>query len=336
MGRGSVRRLGAVVLALALVCGGCGGTIYVSPRPSASTPPAQTVSPAPPTAGVAAQPAEEPSPWAEPSLEPSAPAAPDATASEPPAVATPVPGYDYSQCVPQSQPVEEDFFADAAFIGDSRVDGFRLYSGLTQGDFMVKAGLSVFELDQEQVRFGSEKLTVLEALGRKTYAKVYVSLGINELGMYDDQGYYDHYAKLVDDIRALQPQADIYIQLLAPVNEKKCAQSKVAYYVTNEQIGIYNTLLRQLAADKQVFMVDPAQVLADETGQPPYDTVTDGVHFTRGTYAKWLEYLKCHTVQRGEDGSYEASVESPPDGGAVPEPVPEPGPDGLPEGAGPL
>lgn len=327
-----------MALALALLCAGCGGPVAVA-DPTADVTPVQTTTPVPPTAGVTAQPSQEasvpPSPSAEPSLAPPPSGEPDATAPLEPPVATPLPGYDYSQCVPQSEAVGEAFFADAAFIGDSRVDGFRLYSGLKQGDFMVKAGLSVFELDEDTVRFGQEKLTVLEALGRKDYAKVYVSLGVNELGMYDDQGYYDHYAKLIDDIRALQPAADIYIQLLTPVNEKKCAQNKIAYYVTNEQIAVYNGLLRQLALDKLVFMVDPAQALVDETGEPPYDTVTDGVHFTRGTYAKWLEYLQCHTVQRGEDGSYEASVESAADGGAVPEFVPAE-PDRLPEEAAPL
>ena len=216
MRRRRIRALAALALALALLCAGCGGPVVVA-DPTADVTPVQTATPVPPTAGITAQPSQEasipPSPSAEPSLEPSPSGEPDATASLEPPVATPVPGYDYSQCVPQSEAVGEEFFADAAFIGDSRVDGFRLYSGLKQGDFMVKAGLSVFELDEDTVRFGQEKLTVLEALGRKDYAKVYVSLGVNELGMYDDQGYYDHYAKLIDDIRALQPTADVYIQL---------------------------------------------------------------------------------------------------------------------------
>lgn len=208
--------------------------------------------------------------------------------------------YDYSQPVPQAEPVEDDYFADAAFLGDSRVDGFRLYSGLTQGDFIVKPGMSVFKVHADLLVYKGEEMTALEALGRKAYGKVYVSLGINELGMYDDQGYYDCYAKLIDDIRAQQPQAIVYIQLLVPVNAQKCAQKKAAYYVTNEQIAVYNSLLYQLAQDKQVLLVDPAEALVDETGQPPYDTVTDGVHFTKGRYGAWLDYLKCHTLQEGE------------------------------------
>lgn len=260
--------------------------------------------------------------WAERARTPATPgtdaavASPSAHVPAPAATATPQPvasaeptkqpepmipeDYDYSQPVPQAEPVEDDYFADAAFLGDSRVDGFRLYSGLTQGDFIVKGGMSVFKVNEDLLVYEGEEMTALEALGRKEYGKVYVSLGVNELGMYDDQGYYDCYARLIDDIRARQPRAIIYVQLLVPVNAKKCAQKKIAYYVTNEQIAVYNSLLYQLAQDKQVLLVDPAQALVDETGQPPYDTVTDGVHFTKERYKAWLDYLKCHTLQGGE------------------------------------
>lgn len=213
-------------------------------------------------------------------------------------------GYDYGQAVPESAPVEEDYFADAVFIGDSRTDGFRLYSGLGQGDYLVKTGLSVFKIEKDQVKVEGKKMTVPQALERKSYGKVYVCLGLNELGMGNDQGYYDHFAGLIDTIRAAQPQAVVYIQLLIPVNEEKCAEKGVSEYVNNERIAVYNGLLRQLAQDKQVFLTDPAQVIVDPaTGQPPYDTVADGVHFQKGPYRQWLDYLKRHTVRLPEPQS---------------------------------
>lgn len=270
--------------------------------PRAQTPPEPTPVQTRPAAGTAiptdAQ-GDEPPEAAEPTRQPQPTWQAEADQIEQPGPVIPA-DYDYSQPVPQAEPVEDDYFADAAFLGDSRVDGFRLYSGLTKADFVVKPGMSVFKVHDDLLVYKGEEMTALEALGRKEYGKVYVSLGVNELGMRDDQGYYDCYARLIDDIRAQQPQAIVYIQLLVPVNAKKCAEKQVAYYVTNEQIATYNSFLCQLAQDKQVFLVDPAQVLVDETGQPPYDTVTDGVHFTRARYGLWLDYLKCHTVQEGE------------------------------------
>ncbi len=59
--------------------------------------------------------------------------------------------------------------------------------------------------------------------------------------------------------------------------------------------------MRQLAQDKQVFLTDPAQVIVDETGQPPYDAVADGVHFQKEPYQQWLDYLKRHTIQEDKE-----------------------------------
>lgn len=269
-----MKRIIATLLTLTLLASGCATRLEQEPSPT-PTPPSPTPTAAP-------TPTPEPTP------------APDLKGIE-------VDGdYDYSQSVPESEAVEEDFFADAAFVGDSRIDGFRLYSGLTQGDFIVKTGMSVFKVEKDLLTYNGEKMTALEALGQKEYGKIYLSMGINELGMYNDKGYHDHYAAFVDNIRAQQPQADIYIQLLIPVNAQKCAEKGMASYITNDQIAVYNDLLRQVAQEKQVFLVDPAQELTDETGQPPYDAVADGVHFKREPYQQWLDYLKRHTVKRGE------------------------------------
>lgn len=287
-----MKRVVALLLGLgltALICGYVAGGPWAEPDTAPT--PEPTVEPTP---GPTAAPTPEPVPAPTPEPAPTPGAEPDQDwdmGGE---------GYDYSQPVPLSEAVEEDYFADAAFVGDSRTDGFRLYSGLTQGEFIVKTGMSVFKLDTDQVNYHGEKLTVLEALGRKSYGKIYLSIGVNELGQYDDQGYYDHYAKLVDDIRAQQPQALIYVQLIIPVNAQKCKEKNQPYYVTNEQIAVYNSLLLQLVQDKRVLLLDPGEALTDETLQPPYDTVTDGVHFTKPTYRLWLDYLKTHTIERGE------------------------------------
>lgn len=304
---------GISFLVCAVAAAGAWGLTLVLPGPAqpGPVPTADTPSPGP-VVQVTAPPSAAPSATASVDVVFSPPAgeAPSAkadgtSAPTPSAAATPAPvgvvageDYDYSQCVPESEPVGDDYFADAVFIGDSRTDGFRLYSGLTQGEYLVKTGLSVFKIEKDPVKVEGGKMSVPEALERKSYGKVYVCLGLNELGMYDDQGYYDHYAALIDRVRAAQPQAVVYIQLLIPVNEQKCAEKGVADYINNQQIGVYNGLLRQLAQDKRVFLTDPAQVIVDSaTGQPPYDVVADGVHFQKGPYQQWLDYLKRHTAQ---------------------------------------
>lgn len=208
--------------------------------------------------------------------------------------------YDFASPVPETEAVDDSYFDDAAFIGDSRIDGFRLYSGIKNGEFIVHTGLSIFQVGKKDITYKGKKMKVMEALGKGEYKKVYVSLGVNELGMNNDTGYHDHFAKLVDDIRAQQPDATIYIQLLIPVNEQKCREKGIASYIENGHLQTYNDILKEVAQEKHVFLVDPAEELTDETGEPPYDSVADGVHFQRGPYKQWFDYLKRHTIYKGE------------------------------------
>ena len=45
--------------------------------------------------------------------------------------------------VPESEPVDDSYFDDVAFVGDSRTDGFRLYSGLERGTYFCVTGETV-------------------------------------------------------------------------------------------------------------------------------------------------------------------------------------------------
>jgi hypothetical protein len=207
--------------------------------------------------------------------------------------------YDYAAPVPESAPVEDSWFADAVFIGDSRTDGLRLYSGIRDVDFLCYKGLTVFELmdDKAVIDSGAGKVSVFQALGEKQYAKVYLMLGINELGYYNDQGFADAYGAAVDRVRQLQPNAQIYLQSIVPVNQETCQATGQPSYITNEQIAVYNGLIEAVAQARQVYYVNVAQALVDESGALPADASADGIHFHREGYQAWYAYLKTHTVE---------------------------------------
>ena len=42
----------------------------------------------------------------------------------------------------QATPVDDSYFSDAVFIGDSRVEGFHMQSGITQGTFLTGVGMN--------------------------------------------------------------------------------------------------------------------------------------------------------------------------------------------------
>lgn len=241
----------------------------------------------------------------------------------PPEVQIPRPDpYDFSQPAPEREEVDNSYFDDAAFIGDSRTNGFMLYSGVDTGENLSANGVSMFKLEERRsLTIDGEALTPLEALARKEYGKVYISLGINELGYNNDKGFYEAYCAAIDHIRRIQPKAVIYIQALIPVNIAQVEQSNGnKYQLSNDHLRVYNDLMRQVAEEKQVVYLDLYADFAGEDGELPAEYSRDGVHMVKEACQKWLAYLKTHTV------SFEELY---PDG---PPAVPEEGPaEGAPE-----
>ena len=137
--------------------------------------------------------------------------------------------------VPESQAVDAGWYDDAVFLGDSRLDGFRLYAGPSGATYFTEAGakaLSIQEKNTERLADGS-KVPMLKALEGKTFSKVYLNLGMNNLGDYDLQKeFVEAYADDIDRIRAIQPDCDIYLMTLFPVTAEQEAKGS---YVNNHR-----------------------------------------------------------------------------------------------------
>jgi len=235
--------------------------------------------------------------------EPPASSQPDGSASAQPDGSSPsqpeapASAYDFTQPAPEREAVDNSYFEDAAFVGDSRTDGFLIYSGIGCGKNLTSNGLSIFKLGEKKaLTIDGKEYTLLEALALEQYGKVYLSLGVNELGYYDDQGFYDSYCKAIDDIRAIQPNAVIYVQGLIPLNERVIAQTGGRTYLTNEHLRVYNDLMRKAAQEKQVVYLDLYSAFVNENGELPAEASKDGVHLRSDWCKQWLTYLQTHTV----------------------------------------
>lgn len=238
-----------------------------------------------PRAAETASPTPTPSPSSAPTLRPALVTGPPP--SQPPEESPPGPSVD-----------PDVWLSDAVFIGDSRTDGLRLYGGISDtAAFLCQTGLSVYKVDQNQavIRQGERRVSVLDALGRGSYGKVYLSLGLNELGYFNPAGYAETYGRVIDAVAARQPGARIYVQLIIPVNDARCRASGTPYYITNQAVSDYNAALTALCADRDVTLLAAPPELLDETGQLREDVTTDGAHFRPEGYALWRDYLLAHT-----------------------------------------
>ena len=173
-----------------------------------------------------------------------------------------------------------EYFSDAAFVGNSLVDGLKLFSGLTSSDYYSQTGLSVSNVKEE----------VLEKLGEKNYHKIYIELGINEI-TYETSYFKLLYGEMIDEIRRIEPDADIYIMSLLPVTQEESAQSE---NFNKDNIMKYNRTLRTLASEKGCYFLDVYSALVDTDGNLPTEMSWDGIHLTADGYGVWENYIRTH------------------------------------------
>ena len=241
------------------------------------------------------------------SLSPSADAQPQATPTATVAPSTPTPEtptpspeatqstvYDFSSPVPQSDPVDESYFDDAVFIGDSRTEGLILYTGLTNATNLTHKGLMVDIVFTKQViNQNGQMVTVMDALKNTQFSKVYIMLGINEMGWPYPETFIEKYAAILDAIREINPEAIIYVQEIMPVSQ---TVSDTHSYISNDKINQFNQLIQEMAQEKKAYYLQVSQAVADSTGCLPQEAGSDGIHLTPTYCQKWLDYLLCHTV----------------------------------------
>ncbi len=183
------------------------------------------------------------------------------------------------------------FDSSVAFIGDSRTQGFLMYTGLKDVVDYTYIGLMVdTAVTKEFVKAsGGKKVTILEDMKTKDIDTVYIMLGINELGWSYSQVFVKYYGNLIDEIRKVKPNCKIYVQSIIPVTKEKSDSDDI---YNNNNIRKYNELIKKLAQDKNVTYLDVASYLADSSGNLPLSASTDGVHVNKEYCLKWYEYLK--------------------------------------------
>lgn len=192
--------------------------------------------------------------------------------------------------------VENDYFNDALFIGDSRTDGLCRYGGAGEvANFFALESVTiynVFDIEIPYHKFDSdeEETTNLEqVLVDNKFKKIYLAPGLNELGVPDTSSFRQEYINVIERIRELQPDAIIYIEGIIHVNYDRSTSDEV---YNNKIIVQRNEAISKLANGYDIFYIDPNEALCDKDGNLKYEYTNDGVHLTATYYSLWHMYLK--------------------------------------------
>lgn len=186
--------------------------------------------------------------------------------------------------------VDSTYFSDALFIGDSRTVGLCEYGSLRENaSFLAKESINVYNILDKELWFTDNDgegwdAYVEEILQEYTFGKVYVALGVNELGIGNTYMYYEKYRELLELIREYQPDALIYIQGIMHVSKAKSSSDSCR---NNTVISQRNYAISTLANGRDIFYIDMNPYVCDANGDLLSDLSGDGIHLKASAYERW-------------------------------------------------
>lgn len=187
--------------------------------------------------------------------------------------------------------VDEDYFNNSLFIGDSRTEGFMMYKKLKGAIYYCDRTYGVYAgFDVKKDIKGVGEFTLNEILNKYTFDKIYVCLGMNNVTLNKAHHKKTYYSYLTH-IKELQPNAIIYILSNMHITKK----SKPIDF-NNDDINQINNFLKDFADDKTIYYLDTTTIYDDEDGYLKNEYSYDGWHIKIEYYDKYLEFLETHAI----------------------------------------
>lgn len=198
-----------------------------------------------------------------------------------------------------TQPKSDISMDDALFIGDSRTVGLMEYAGIDGADYFCTVGMSVYNIHKKPVFVPNVgKVTLTDLLNSKKYGKIYIMLGINEVG-YEFSSTVKKYSELIEFVKDKQSNAVIFIQANLHVTKSHSDSDKV---INNTAINGLNAELSKLADGKSKFYLDANILFDDKTGGLSSDKSEDSTHLYAKYYSEWGKWIIRQTASLIEEG----------------------------------
>ena len=229
--------------------------------------------------------------------------------SKPAAFTTPVAApYAIEGQLPKSSRVASSYFDDAVFVGDSVSLGLSYYEAandvlgkaqfLTAGSLGSGNALGAVTDSSVHPRYNGTKMKVEKGVAACGAKKVYIMLGMNDIGAYGVDKSVANFKTLVQKILQEAPGVKIFVESVTP----RVAQGAKSDNVTlnNKNITSYNRKLAALCSQQGWYFVNVAEVMFDSTGHLIRSYCSDpdgmGMHFAPAGCKAWVDYLYTHTA----------------------------------------
>lgn len=200
--------------------------------------------------------------------------------------------------IAESEAVDEKYFEDAVFIGDSltvSIKSRRLFKG---AKYIASIGASIASASNSKVfEYEHKKANLAELLENFKPKKVYVMMGTNTLNLVNSEDALIDYEMLIDNIKKNAKDATIY--LLSIPTMRNHALKKYPG-LSNKRFIEFNKGLRDLAEKNKIYFLDicSSLITSNKDLQPKREYVTgDGIHMSVEGAEAFANYIFTHTKQ---------------------------------------
>lgn len=189
--------------------------------------------------------------------------------------------------------------ADAAFLGDSMT--YMLFSHnqeekyLSTATFLYQGGVSIGSLVSHSrvLYFQGKECNVEDAVKACGARKLFILLGINDLGWSGVDGTLSNLKIMLDRIEAVNPGIQFFLQSVTPTYTTAKDKGE-----RNEEIDEFNARLQDFAEEYGCHYVDIATPLKDERGALPLKYCWDlDVHLNSDGCRIWANTIKSYIYE---------------------------------------
>lgn len=200
--------------------------------------------------------------------------------------------------VPEGEAASEYAFRNTLFVGDYFVFGVSASKYFAYSSFAYATGYDMNTIQtKDAFKSDGEALTMAEYVAKfDNIDTVYIAFSAESVSWMDCPTFVKKYTDFIDSIIAAQPDADIYIQPLLPIDEKQA--KKRGYSVTNEKIDEINSYLLSIAEKKDIWYLDMTESFKSGEGASEEEATGNGIRLNEAQYEIWYNYIITHKVFR--------------------------------------
>ncbi|MBQ2916017.1 MAG: hypothetical protein IJE51_04430 [Clostridia bacterium] len=206
-----------------------------------------------------------------------------------------------------------EYFDNSVFLGDSVTLGLKNYTTkkrktdsyflgnakfIAVGSYSVADTLTAVDSPNSIHSLYNGVITqpqdIIADMGVK---RVFICLGLNDVGIYTKTEYLNNYSFLINRIRKAVPDIQIAILSVTPLTVE--GERKILY---NAKIDEYNNALAAFSVENGCYFIDVSTVLKDELGYLADELSSDNYcHLEPAAYDAWLEYMMTHCIPSPEE-----------------------------------